>query len=216
LIVADVSGHGESVSEFAVFLRGLMRKNINIKSQTRLVRRLNQQFSEMTQMRRFATALIATYLATNRQLTICNAGHPRPLLFRAAASQWSLMDEAMHTKGNLPLGLDDEMTYRQFAVELQPRDMILFYTDALSEAADSQGSMLGEEGLLRLAGEFSSDIPDRFGPALLDRVEQHRGGRPADDDTTLLVLHHNASGSKRLSLGEKVDVYAKVCGLKRY
>lgn len=216
LIVADVSGHGERVAEFSAFLRGLMRLNINKKSQTGLVRTLNQKFTEMAQFRRFATAVVATYLATRRSLTICNAGHPRPLWYRAGADRWELLDQSVQEAGNLPLGLGDETFYRQFALDLAPDDMVLFYTDALTEAADPAGQMLGESGLLAIARDLGPRAPDQFGRALLSRVEHHRNGRPADDDATILVLHHNARGPRRASLGEKLDVYAKVFGLKDF
>jgi phosphoserine phosphatase RsbU/P len=216
LIIADVSGHGERVAEFSAFLRGLMRQNINKKSQTELVRTLNRKFTEMAQFRRFATAIVATYLATRRSLTICNAGHPRPLWYRAGADRWELLDHSVQGAGNLPLGLDDETHYRQFALDLAPGDMILFYTDALTEAADSIGQMLGESGLQEIASDIGPGAPDEFGRELLSRLERHRNGRPADDDATVLVLHHNARGPRRASLGEKLDVYAKVFGLKDY
>ncbi len=82
MIVADVSGHGATVAGFSAALRALMRKNINTKSQTRLVRALNRQFAESAQSLRFATALVATYLTSTRALALCNAGHPRPIRFR--------------------------------------------------------------------------------------------------------------------------------------
>ena len=82
LIVADVSGHGEAVAKFSDALRTLMRRNINSKSQKRLVKALNRQFTELAQLRRFATAVIATYLATTDRLAICNAAHPRPIWYR--------------------------------------------------------------------------------------------------------------------------------------
>src|SRR3954452_20426776 len=59
LIVADVSGHGAAVAELAVALRTLMRRNINSKSQTRLVGALNRQFAALAEMSRFATAVVA-------------------------------------------------------------------------------------------------------------------------------------------------------------
>ena len=99
LIVADVSGHGRAVAEMAASLRALMRRNINSKSQTSLVKALNQQFAELAQMSRFATAVVATYLAHRRRLTVCNAGHPRPLWYRAAAGSWELMVEARDGAG---------------------------------------------------------------------------------------------------------------------
>src|SRR6516162_7855270 len=55
IVVADVSGHGASVAEFSTALRSLLRRNINQKSQKKLVETLNQQFTEMAGMRRFAT-----------------------------------------------------------------------------------------------------------------------------------------------------------------
>lgn len=217
LIVADVSGHGEDVAGFSASLRTLMRKNINTKSQTALVRALNRQFAEMAQLRRFATAVVATYLATRRRLTVCNAGHPRPLWYRASSGRWALLDRGGDdAPGNLPLGLDDETPYRQFAQDLGPGDLVLFYTDALIEASGPSGEMLGEEGLLALARDLDPGDPSRIGRALLAGVEAHRGGKEADDDTTLVVLRHNAGGPRRLSIGEKLDVYAKVFGLKRY
>src|SRR5262249_21245510 len=118
--------------------------------------------------------------------------------------------------GNLPLGLDDETPYHQFAVSLGLGDLVLFYTDALIEAADPSGRMLGEEGLLAIARALDPADPGRLGPALLEAVDRHRGGRPADDDTPLVALRHNAQGPRHLSIGEKVDVYAKVFGLKGY
>jgi serine phosphatase RsbU (regulator of sigma subunit) len=216
LVVADVSGHGAAVAEFSGSLRGLMRRNINTKSQTRLVRALNRQFAALSESRRFATAVVATYLATRQRLTVCNAGHPRPLRYHAGSGTWGLLDASTSDEGNLPLGIDDESAYSQFAVRLGPGDLVLFYTDALTEAADPDGRMLGEEGLLGLASRLDPADPHRAGPALLAAVDAHRAGRPADDDVTLLTFHHNASGPRHRSLGERLDVYAKVFGIKGY
>jgi phosphoserine phosphatase RsbU/P len=216
LIIADVSGHGTPVASFSRSLRELMRKNINTKSQTRLVRDLNRQFTERAESHRFATAIVATYLATKRRLTLCNAGHPRPLWFRPRTGQWAWLDQGAADLGNLPLGLDAETAYSTFAVNLGKDDLILFYTDALIESVDSTGRLLGEQGLLNLVRGLDLSRPLSIGPALIASVEDYRGGLPADDDTTLLVLHHDAGGKRRLSLAEKLDVYAKVFWLKGY
>jgi phosphoserine phosphatase RsbU/P len=219
LILADVSGHGEAVAEMAVSLRALMRKNINSKSQTRLVRALNREFSALAQLRRFATAVVATYLATKKTLTVCNAGHPRPLLYRHDAKTWGVMTPEFAAKGaaNLPLGIDDETPYDQFAVTLGRGDVVVIYTDALTEAQAPGESvaLLGEEGLLAIARDLPADDPATIGRAMLAAVARHRGDVPADDDATVVVLRHTADGPKRLSIGEKLDVYAKVFGLKR-
>ena len=217
IILADVSGHGETVAGFAGSLRRLMRKHINSKSQTRLVRALNREFAALAEMSLFATAVVATYLASRDRLTICNAGHPRPLRYRADRREWSILSPETVGDGgapNLPLGIDEKSPYDQFAIAIERDDVVVFYTDALTEAADPAGRMLGEEGLLELARGLDASQPLRIGPALRDAVALHRAGRPANDDVTLLTLHHNARPPRKLSVGEKLDVYAKVFGLK--
>ena len=215
IIVADVSGHGEAVAEVAVALRAILRRNINRKSQTRLVRELNRQFAALADSQRFATAVVATYLASKDRLSICNAGHPRPLWYRASERRWTFLRPGeSNASGNLPLGLDDETPYEQFAVELGLDNLVLFYTDALIEAADASGLPLGEAGLLGLASGLDASDPRSLGNALIRGVEAFRSGAVAEDDVTLLLLHHNAGPIPRQSVGEKLDVYAKVFGLR--
>lgn len=221
LIVADVSGHGQAVAEFSRELRRLVRRYINTKSQTRLVAELNRQFTELAESRRFATAVVATYLASQRRLTVCNAGHPRPLRFDAAAGTWSVLNEDTAERDpnaqplNLPLGFDEATPYDQFVVRLGLGDVLVFFTDALTEASDAAGHLLGEEGLRSLAAGLDPADPERLGRDLLAAVDRHRGGRPTqDDDVTLMVLRHNGDGPRSPSLGEKLDVYAKVFGIK--
>ena len=218
LIVADVSGHGEKVGEFSDALRTLMRRNINKKSQKGLVRALNRQFTELADLRRFATAVVATYLATNDSLAVCNAAHPRPIYYRARSRAWSVLTHetvrSSETAMNLPLGIDETTSYDQFSIRLGPDDIVIFYTDALTEAMTPTRSMLGEDGLLEIARGLDVDQPDRLGPTLLDRIRQHRAGIAADDDVTILILRHNGGPPRKPSIGEKLDVYAKVFGLK--
>ncbi len=146
IVVADVSGHGSVVAEFSTSLRSLLRKNINQKSQRRLVEKLNQQFTEMAEMRRFATALVMTYLASHDRLSICNAGHPRPLFYRASERTWSLLSQPesqQKSAGNLPLGLDEETGYQSFDLALGQGDLVAFYTDALERGSRFSGEAAG-------------------------------------------------------------------------
>ncbi len=177
---------------------------------------MNRQFAELAQLRRFATAVVATYLATKRSFSVCNAGHPRPLWFQAATGEWSILapEAVAQRAANLPLGIDDESDYEQFAVALGVGDLIVIYTDALIEAHDGSGNMLGEEGLRTIAAKLDPNNLANLGPAILAGVEAHRGGAIPDDDVTLVVLRHTARGPKHLSVAEKIDVYAKVFGLK--
>jgi phosphoserine phosphatase RsbU/P len=220
IVVADVSGHGTAVAAFASKLRLLLRKNINRKSQRRLVEQLNRQFGEEAKLSRFATAVVATYLTSSDRLSICNAGHPRPLYYRASGGQWSFLStetvEPHQGAANLPLGVDDETRYDQFTILLERDDLIIFYTDAMIEAMDDQDQVLGEAGLLeRARGLDLADLDPRVvGSALKDAVAEFRGERPPDDDLTLVVLHHTATSSPRLTITQKLDVYAKFFWIK--
>jgi phosphoserine phosphatase RsbU/P len=218
LIVADVSGHGEAVAEFSDALRTLMRRNINNKSQKRLVDSLNRQFTELAQLERFATAVVATYLATTDHLSVCNAAHPRPIWYRSSSRTWSILTREADASGslamNLPLGVDEDSTYDQFTVPLGRGDIVVFYTDALTEAMTPSGTMLGEEGLLTIARNLDAGQPVGVGPALVEAIRGHREGIAAEDDVTLLVLHHNGGPPRKPGIVEKLDIYAKVFGLK--
>jgi serine phosphatase RsbU (regulator of sigma subunit) len=218
LIVADVSGHGTTVAESARSLRDLMRRHINRKNQSRLVQELNKRFAVVAEQGRFATALVATYLAHRDELTLCNAGHPRPIWYRARARQWQLVlgedVKASTTIANLPLGILDSTSYESAVLTLEPNDLLLFYTDALTEAHQPDGKMLGEAGLLEM---LSAIDPSRVGE-VLDSLDQalsgFQGTSQVHDDLTYMLIHHNGSNPKRLSLTQKLDVYAKVFGLK--
>jgi sigma-B regulation protein RsbU (phosphoserine phosphatase) len=182
------------------------------------VRELNRQFTELSQMKRFATAVVGTYLANRDQLTLCNAGHPRPLWYRAQTGQWSYVDaeDSSEQLGltNLPLGIDESTAYLQATLDLTPGDVILIYTDALTESTGVDDKMLGEQGLLELIRTIDATRPSAVPQTLIDRLYKYRGGRQPGDDCSFLLMHHNARNSGRLSLKQKLDVYAKMFHLK--
>ena len=218
-ILADVAGHGTTVANVARQLRTLMRQNINRKSQERLTRELNRQFAELGQAGRFATAIVGTYLATTRRLTICNAGHPRPLWYRHEVGAWSVLsasaERATPAAPNLPWGIDGTAGYDQTEIPLTHGDFLLFYTDALIEASDPHDQPLGETGLVELVDRIDLSAPENLPGTLMARLNDYRGGRSADDDQTFLLLRHREGKTRRLSLRDKIDVYAKVFGLKQ-
>jgi phosphoserine phosphatase RsbU/P len=227
--LVDLAGHGESSGELATRFRTLFKKYINTPNPTKLAVALNKEFGRLGDAGRFATAVITTYFAPTDHLIICNAGHPRPLLFHAPGEgrpgRWELLDQsspcvvapedAKRTGiSNLPLGVIRHTEYPQFATRLERGDVVISYTDALIEATDGAGKQLGEEGLLKLVRsiEVAGRTPEQIGRALLDAVERHRGKPHADDDTTLLVLRHTATNPpdgawpRLLALGRVVGI----------
>src|SRR5271155_3426882 len=93
LLLADVAGHGNSVAATAADLRTLMRRFVNRLDQKEFVRLLNQQFVALSRTGSFATAVVTTFFAPSRRLLVSNAGHPRPVLYRAAQHQWTLLGQ---------------------------------------------------------------------------------------------------------------------------
>ena len=224
--LADISGHGQSAGDAALALRALMRKHVNTPNPTRFAVQLNTEFARLAEGGVFATALITTYFAPTDHFIVCNAGHPRPLLYRSASRTWELMDpsspknlRAEHAKesgiSNLPLGIIEPANYPQFATRLVPGDIVVLYTDSLIESANSSGTALGEEGLLDLVRSLDLTDSQTLARRIENAVSTFRGHRPSDDDTTLMVLRHNGSDPVRMPLGVKLKTLGKLVGLVR-
>ena len=211
VLVADVSGHGEPVAEAARKLRLLMRRYVNFVDQARFVEGLNTEFAALAHTGGFATAVAATYLALTDDFTVCNAGHPRPLWYRARTREWSLMagEGAADSAGptNVPLGIAEPTRYQQFVVRVATGDLVVLYTDSLIEAKDAQGRMLGQDGLLRAARGLDPTDPGEFMHALLEAVAHHASG----DDLTVLILRPNGL-KPRLSMVVQLKALVRMVG----
>ena len=188
--VGDVMGHGQAVSSVADDLRELMRKHINTWDQSNFMRELNNAFHKRGE--EYATVGVLGFHRPTSQVVYTNAGHPHPLWYRAAAKKWDLLEEntpyAEAKAADLPLGLIPGTDYYQTAVQLDPADLLVLYTDGLTEAGDEAGEELGPERLLKLAGTIPVDSPVAAGQALVAGVRSFRNGTPTRDDETLLVL----------------------------
>jgi sigma-B regulation protein RsbU (phosphoserine phosphatase) len=212
LLLADVSGHGKSVASTAADLRTLMRRFVNRLDQKEFVRLLNQQFTTLSRQGTFSTAVVTTFFAPSRRLLICNAGHPRPLLFRALDGRWSFLGQQDNPerKGpcNIPFGIFQLADYEHLDIELDPGDCLLSYTDALIESCDSDGEMLGEEGLLRIVN-LLGDIPvEELIATLLPEIAQRFPDNLSADDVTLMVIRANGR-SLHFSFREQLDAIGR-------
>lgn len=195
LLLADVAGHGQTVAATAADLRTLMRRFVNRLDQTEFVRLLNQQFAALPRTGAFATAIVTTFFEPSRRLMVCNAGHPRPLLYRVSDGQWDFLGTLEPSKraapSNIPLGLYAGAEYEQFDIELAPGDCLLSYTDALIESRDADGEMLGEDGLLRITRLLSEVAPEKLIETLLAEIEARYPENLSEDDVTVLLVRAN-------------------------
>lgn len=220
LLLADVAGHGISVAETAADLRTLMRRFVNRLDQNEFVRLLNRQFAALSKVGTFATAVVATFFEPTGRMTVCNAGHPRPLLYRAARQKWDFLGHgspelagAKKQTGpsNLPLGMLEISEYDQFDIQLEPGDCVLSYTDALMESNDATGEMLGENGVLRILRLLGGAEPQTLIEKLLAEIRERASLNLTDDDVTVLLVR--ANGKKvRYTLGEKLGALGRFGG----
>jgi len=197
MLLADVSGHGELVSQTAIGLRDLMRRNVNYIKQTRFVRAMDQQFNDLSDQGGFATALVSTFFSPTMTFSLCNAGHPVPLVFRQKIFQWSELKNEDNSSGEIsdtPLGVVDQAAYGQLNVRLQRGDMVLSFSDAVTESQDTEGRQLGEAGVLRLVRELKVQWAEDVIPALVERITALDENNLAQDDVTLLLAQATGSG----------------------
>jgi len=212
LLLADVSGHGKSVASTAADLRTLMRRFVNRLDHKEFVRLLNEQFTALSRNGTFSTAVVTTFFAPTGRLSLCNAGHPRPLLFRARDGRWSFLGDPDHAEkkgpGNIPLGVLSIADYAQLDIELERGDCLLSYTDALIESCDADGEMLGEEGLLRIVN-LLGDVPaEKLIASLLQEIGERFPENLAADDVTLMVVRANGR-SLHFSFRQKLDAFGR-------
>ena len=198
----------------------LMGRHSNYIDQTRLVEAVNREFGENRRGRRRRDVRhrrLRHLLRTDGD-HVSNAGHPRPLWYDAATGDWEIVrtdDGPGRCSGEFAArDRSRPLRTRSGSCRLDFGDLIVLYTDALIETTDAAGKQLQEAGLLDLVRGLDATRPEQFGDALLARLDDYRGNRPADDDQTVVVLHHNAGHPHRLSLLESLTVYAKVFRLK--
>jgi len=191
VVLADVAGHGEVVSSAAVGLRDALREHVDHWDQSMLIRRLNESILRGGPHSRFATAFLASFYRESGELLFTNAGHPPPLWYRAATKEWSLLvDSTPYSKEivDLPLGMIAGTSYSQTAVQLEMGDLLLLYTDGISESWDESGEQLGLDRLLSIARTLPVESAAAAGRALLSAVERFRGLEPRSDDETVVAL----------------------------
>ena len=190
-LLADVSGHGDSVAGTARNLRDLLRQNVNKIGQEKFVASMNKEFGKLGEESGFATAVVATFFEPTKTLDISVAGHPHPVFYRSDRNKWVSLDPASgdaHFE-NMPLGVIDETTYPGRKVKTREGDMFLLYSDAFIESlASNEGSFLGIEGLVQILNE-SNTAPAEVIPFLREKIGSMAAGNLVEDDASLILGH---------------------------
>lgn len=193
--LADVSGHGQAVGVFGERLRELMQRYLRELEQIALMRDLNQALREDFGDGHYATMVAAGLHGRRGLLVMTNAGHPPALWYRRSREEWSWLETPPTSKrdrpAGVPLGLLPDVTYDRLVIKPQAGDLLVLYSDGVSEATNPAGEELGRDGLMTMARALDSTSAEAFGTQLAAALREFRGGGDPLDDETIVVMRRN-------------------------
>jgi sigma-B regulation protein RsbU (phosphoserine phosphatase) len=192
LVLGDVSGKGISAALLMAAIQSALRAQFYDGfapasasdaiplSTAAAVGRLNVQLYENTPLEKYVTLFFAEYNAQTRKLTYTNAGHLPPVLFRRGGV------ERLRTGGTV-VGLFSSTPYEQAEVQLEPGDLLLAFTDGISEPENAYGEEFGEERVLEVVSRFLHAPPEVLTEEIYRSVNDWTGSPELQDDMTLLL-----------------------------
>ena len=190
--LADVSGHGQAVGSLSEELRALMQQHLTALEQTGLMGDLNWAVHEGLDDVHYATMVAVGFHGRRGLLVLTNAGHPPPFSVRAKRDEWGWLEkeQAVQPAGivSTPLGLLPDASYDRTIVKPDGGDLVVLYSDGVSEATNQNGEELGRDGLMALARQLDSRSAEAFGMQLTQAIREFRGGIVPQDDETIIVL----------------------------
>jgi len=186
ILVADVAEKGMGAALYMALCRTLIR-TYAAEHDTRpdlVLGATNRRILMDARANMFVTVFYGILDPASGTLTYGNAGHNPPYLL---SSQNRDMVQELRGTG-MALGVVEDVTWKQDTVRLAPGDVLLLYSDGITEAQDQQEAFFGEKRLLQAAqanlGHSAQDIQD----ALIAEVREFVGEAPQFDDITLMVV----------------------------
>jgi sigma-B regulation protein RsbU (phosphoserine phosphatase) len=141
-----------------------------------------------TSSERYITLFAAVLDTKNHLLSYINAGHNYPLCVNEKSGRL-----AMLTEGGIPLGMMPDATFRMETVPLQPSDLLVFYTDGVTEAKNKSFADYGDDRLRECIERNISQNASQLKSSILQDVHQFTGAEPQSDDLTLVVMKRTHS-----------------------
>jgi sigma-B regulation protein RsbU (phosphoserine phosphatase) len=192
LVLGDVSGKGISAALLMAAIQSALRAQFydgtgdgqgstsNQLSTARVVDRLNRQIYANTPQEKYVTFFFAVYDARTRNLSYTNAGHLPPLLFRDGKV------EHLRTGGTV-VGLFPTAAYEVGEICLEPHDLLLGYTDGITEPENAFAEEFGESRLIELIRGLQGASPEVLVAEIYRSVNEWTGSPELQDDMTLLL-----------------------------
>lgn len=186
LLVADVSDKGMGAALYMALSRTLLR-TFAFEYHTRpdfVLRVVNRRILADTQAGLFVSVFYAVLDPFAATLSYCNGGHNPPFLF----SRHSDPEIRLLRRTGMVLGVLEGMDWQQMVLTMAPGDMLVLYSDGITDAQNVAGDFFGEERLRAALAENHGRSAQAVCDAVLAEVRQFVGNAPQFDDITLLVL----------------------------
>ena len=133
----------------------------------------------------FVTLFVGVIDLATGMLRYCNAGHEHPLVVTGKSVR------TLNAKSSLPIGAMEETRYVEQETQLVPGDMVMLFTDGLTEAMNSENALFGRERVARvIRGESPQQLLDNMSQSVADFV---RGAEQSDDLTMLAIRYKGAA-----------------------
>jgi sigma-B regulation protein RsbU (phosphoserine phosphatase) len=206
VLIADVSGKGTSAALYMAELKGLvLALSQTYMSPRDLLIAVNRIISEHLDARSFITMTYAVIDLEGGRMSYCRAGHT-PLIFMPGVSPAAPAAQVLIPSG-MVLGLRIDGAAEKFAdlleeerIELNAGDVIVFYTDGISEAMNAASDLFGESRLSRLVEEHghleSSELRER----ILREIEAFVGSADQHDDMTMILVKVEPAFAARVAV----------------
>jgi sigma-B regulation protein RsbU (phosphoserine phosphatase) len=183
MVIADVSGKGVPAALLMAFLRASLRAAIHIGYAPHIsMAKVNYLLWESIERNQFVTAFYGVLDASNKTLAYTNAGHNPPIL----------LDKDGNTRfierGGLPLGMFRDTRYYEYYLSIEPGQVIVLYTDGVTEAVNKEGEEYGRERLARAVLDAQNLSAREMISRLHKDVIDWTQGRGADDDITFFII----------------------------
>jgi sigma-B regulation protein RsbU (phosphoserine phosphatase) len=183
LVIADAMGHGVSASMIMASLQAALRTLApESRSSAEVLERINRYFLHNSHFTTFVTVFLGQYDPLSHILTFCNAGHNPPALFRQQAQQIEWLQPT-----SAALGLVEDNSFEPASVKLNEGDILLLYTDGVTEATNSQQEAFGTRRLAEALHQNSGQRCNELLRSILLAVQEFSGGKRLSDDVTLVV-----------------------------
>jgi len=183
IAIADVSGKGTPAALLMANLHACLRGQALINRSVKdTVNKANFMLSRFMDMGRFITLFYGILDVKKKTFTYTNAGHNFPLLLDKDSNSKTL------EKGGIILGISDNSVYEEETVQLNPGDLLLLYTDGISEATNEKDEMFEEQRLLKILKDNQDLSAQNLSEKIVDSVLSFQGTIPQGDDITLVLV----------------------------